>query len=323
MHPTLSSMKQQAAPWLKKGARTGFRGLSAARKMTRSMRTGGGGAKLGVGDDLWLTARLDIMESLRAKWFLLYSLVFGGIVSALFIFGLADSRVMGFTGLSRLLVTYIQLSMAILPIFVLITTVRSLAGDREAGVFEYMLSLPVSLGAWFWGRFIGRFTVVFLPVFGAMLIGAFYGAFKGANIPWREFTLYTGMLVSLAICFLGIGFLISSLTRATDIAQGAAFFVWLLLLMFLDLILLGMMIQAQAPRELIVMIALLNPMQAFRAGAMMIFDPQLIMLGPSAYVILDNFGYNGYLAWALLYPAALGLLLAGIGYYFFKRGDLP
>ncbi len=274
-------------------------------------------------NDLLLTARLDIAESLRARWFVLYTLVFGGIIASLFIFGLADSRVMGFTGLSRLLVTYIQLSMAILPIFVLITTVRSLAGDREVGVFEYMLSLPVSLGAWYWGRFLGRFVVVFLPVFGAMALGALYGMLKGAELPWREFTLYTGMLVSLALCFLGIGFLISSLTRTTDIAQGAAFFIWLLLLLFLDLILLGMMIQEQAPPGLIVTIALFNPLQAFRAGAMMIFDPQLIMLGPSADLILDNLGYGGYLAWSLLYPACLGLVLGYIGYVIFRRSDLP
>jgi ABC-2 type transport system permease protein len=98
-------------------------------------------------ESLWLTARLDIAESLRARWFLIYTLVFGGIVALLFLFGLTESRVLGFIGLSRLLVTYIQLTMAILPIFVLITTVRSVAGDREAGVYEYLLSLPVSLGA--------------------------------------------------------------------------------------------------------------------------------------------------------------------------------
>ena len=86
---------------------------------------------------LWLTAYSDIIESLRARWFMVYSMVFGGIVVILFAFGLSESRIMGFTGLSRLLVTYIQLSMAILPIFVLITTVRSVAGDREAGIFKY------------------------------------------------------------------------------------------------------------------------------------------------------------------------------------------
>ncbi len=147
---------------------------------------------------LWLTAYSDIIESLRARWFMVYSMVFGGIVVILFAFGLSESRIMGFTGLSRLLVTYIQLSMAILPIFVLITTVRSVAGDREAGIFEYMLSLPVSLAAWFWGRFFGRFIVVFLPVFVAMLGAVIWGVMMGSEIPWDLFIFYTGLLMALA-----------------------------------------------------------------------------------------------------------------------------
>ena len=96
---------------------------------------------------LLLSAWSDIVESLRSRWFPVYTAIFGGIVVLLFLFGITESRIMGFTGLSRLLITYIQLAMAILPIFVLITTVRSVAGDREAGMFEYMLSLPISLTA--------------------------------------------------------------------------------------------------------------------------------------------------------------------------------
>jgi ABC-2 type transport system permease protein len=56
---------------------------------------------------------------------------------------------------------------------------------------------------------------------------------------------------------------------------------------------------------------------------MMLFDPQLVLLGPTAYVILDNFGETGYIAYALLYPIALGTACAGLGFYLFKRGDLP
>jgi len=272
---------------------------------------------------LWLTAYSDIIESLRARWFMVYAMVFGGIVVILFAFGLSESRIMGFTGLSRLLVTYIQLSMAILPIFVLITTVRSVAGDREAGVFEYMLSLPVSLAAWFWGRFFGRFIVVFLPVFAAMLGAVIWGVIKGSEIPWDLFIFYSGLLMALAWCFLGIGMLISTLARTSDVAQGAAFIIWLILLLFLDLILLGVMIQEHLPPETAVAIALANPMQVFRTATMMLFDPQLVLLGPTAYVILDNFSQAGYIAYAIIYPMVFGTLCAGLGYVFFKRSDLP
>ncbi|HRY05534.1 MAG TPA: ABC transporter permease subunit [Hyphomicrobiaceae bacterium] len=273
--------------------------------------------------ELLQTIRLDVAESLRARWFLVYAVVFGALVALLFGFGLADSRVLGFTGLSRLLVTFIQLSMAILPVFVLISTVRSLAGDREAGVLEYMLSLPVSLRGWYWGRFVGRFAVVLLPVLLAMAGAVAYGAAMGASIPWFQFLLYVGLLLSLAVCFLGLGFLISSLARSVDIAQGVAFLVWLTLVLFLDLILLGLLIKHQASLELIVGIAVLNPLQAFRAAAIMLFDPELVMLGPSAFIILDRFGHSGYLAWALLYPLVLGIVFGMLGYLVFRNRDLP
>ena len=272
---------------------------------------------------LLLTAYMDIIESLRARWFLVYTAVFGGIVVLLFLFGLTESRIMGFTGLSRLMVTYIQLSMAILPIFVLISTVRSVAGDREAGVFEYLLSLPIGLGVWYWGKFLGRFVVVFLPVVLAMVGAVIWGAFKGGEIPWHLFLYYTGLLMSLAWCFLGIGMLISTLTRSADVAQGAAFVVWLTLLLFIDIILLGIMISESLPPDAAISIALANPLQVFRTATMMLFDPQLVLLGPSAYVILDTFGETGYITYALLYPIALGTVFAAIGYWLFKRSDLP
>ncbi|MFQ5415946.1 MAG: ABC transporter permease [Myxococcota bacterium] len=273
--------------------------------------------------DLWLVAKLDVVESLRARWLLVYSVVFGGVVALLFVFGLTESRILGFMGLSRLLVTYIQVCMAVLPIFVLVTTVRSVAGDREAGVFEYLLALPVSLGGWFWGRLLGRFAVVFVPVFAAMAAAAGWATLQEIPVPWELFGIYTALLASLAWCFLGIGMLISSLARSTDVAQSAAFGVWLLLILFLDLILLGVMIQERLPAETAVAIALANPLQVFRTAAMMLFDPNLVLLGPSAFVILDHFGHDGYLAWAVGYPTALGTVCAALGFARFRRADLP
>jgi ABC-2 type transport system permease protein len=240
---------------------------------------------------LWLTAKLDIVESLRARWFQIYTLVFGGIVALLFLFGLTESRVLGFIGLSRLLVTYIQ--------------------------------LPVSLSAWFWGKILGRYIVVFTPVFLAMLGAVGWATIQEIEVPWEMFGYYTALLAVMAMCFLGIGMLISAIARTTDMAQGAAFMVWLFLLLFLDLILLGVMIQGKVAPELAVTLALANPLQVFRTAALALFDPQLIVLGPSAYVILDLFGVTGYKIFALVYPAALGILSASTGYFIFRRGDLP
>jgi ABC-2 type transport system permease protein len=272
---------------------------------------------------LLLTMRADITESLRARWFMIYTAVFGGLVALLFVYGLSESRILGFMGLSRLLTTYIQLCMAILPIFVLITTVRSVAGDREAGVFEYLLSLPIGLGAWYWGKLLGRFVVIFLPVFLAMLAAAGWATYQEIPVPWNEFAYYTALLLTLAWCFLGIGMLLSSIARSADVAQGAAFIVWLTLVLFLDIILLGALIKEQLPAETAILLSLVNPLQVFRTAGMMLFDRQLVLLGPSAFVILDNFGQVGYMVYALVYPVVVGTLCALIGYWVFRRGDLP
>ncbi len=268
------------------------------------------------------SARLDISEAIRSRWFLVYALVFGAIVVGLFVSGLTESRVMGFTGLSRLLVTYLQITMALLPLFVLLTTVRSLVGDRESGTFEYMLSLPVSLRSWFWGKCAGRFVVVFLPVFVAMLGAIAWGILKGLPVPWLPVIYSTGLLLSLAFCFLGLGLLISTLTRSTEVATGLALLLWLGMLLFMDLVLLGILVRTGLDSQSVVAVALLNPLQVFRTASMMLFDPQLVLLGPSAYVILDRFGGNAYIVWALVYPALLGLITAAVGYFAFRKSDL-
>jgi ABC-2 type transport system permease protein len=279
--------------------------------------------RAGLLRELWLVARLDAGEALRSRWFTVYAALFGVIVALLFAFGLTESRVLGFMGLSRLLVTYIQLSMAILPIFVLITTVRSVAGDREAGVFEYLLALPVSLSAWFWGKLVGRFVVVYLPVLLGMAGAAGWATLQEIPVPWEMFALYAALLAALAFCFLGIAMGISAVARSVDVAQGAAFLIWLVMILFLDLVLLGVMIKGHAVPELVVGIALANPLQAFRSAALLLFDPQLVLLGPAAFVILDAFGHDGFLAYAMGYPAGVGLLCAAAGYLRFRRGDLP
>ena len=268
------------------------------------------------------TARLEFTESVRARWFLVYSLVFGAVMVLLLASGLTDSRVMGFTGLSRTLTTYIQICMAVLPIFILITMVRSVAGDREAGVLEYMLALPVPLAAWYWGKLLGRYITVFLPVFLAMVLAALWALVRGFDVPWAEFLFSTGLLVALTGCFLGIGMLISTVAKTSDVAQGAAFTVWLVLLLFLDLILLGAMVRQQMPAEVIVSIALVNPMQVFRTASMLVFDPELILMGPAAHVILDVFGRTGFLIYGFVYPILFGLVSAGLGFVLFRRGDL-
>ncbi len=272
--------------------------------------------------NLSLIAYLDLRESIRARWFLVYSFVFGGLIALFFIAGVTESQVMGFSGLSRLLLMYIQVTIVILPIFILITTVRSISGDRDNHILEYMLSFPLSLKQYYWGKIIGRFATVFLPVFFEMIIALVIGVMKGAKIPWDILFLYSGLLFSLSSAFLGIAFFISSIVKSSEVALGLSFFVWIFLLAFIDIALISLMMQNRLSEELIIGISLLNPMEIFRVAAISLFDPELTVMGPVAFYILDNIPHIVFVLFSIFYPILLGLGFAWLGFSIFSKTDL-
>ena len=272
--------------------------------------------------NLFLVAYLDIKESLRSRWFYVYSLIFGGLMALFFITGVSDAVVMGFTGLSRMLLIFIQVTIIILPIFILVTTVKSISGDRESNVLEYMLSFPISLKDYYWGKMAGRFLTVFLPVFFALILGVIFGLFKGGELPWSMIFLYSGLLFSLCFTFLGIAFFLSSIVKSTDVALGSSFMIWIVLLAFIDIALIGLMLQNRISDSAIITVAMLNPIEVFRIGAISLFDPELTVIGPVAYYLLDSLGSKMLIAYALIYPIILGGLFAFFGYIAFKKKDL-
>ncbi len=272
--------------------------------------------------NLLLIAYLDLRESIRANWFIVYSLVFGGLIALFFIAGVTESQVMGFSGLSRLLLMYIQVTIVILPIFILITTVRSISGDRDSHILEYMLSFPISLKEYYWGKVFGRFITVFLPVFMAMFFAIIYGMYKGAEVPLNLFFLYTGLLFSMSSAFLGIAFFISSIVKSSEMALGISFFVWIFLLAFIDIALISLMMQQRFNAELIIGIAMLNPMEIFRVAAISLFDPELTVMGPVAFYILDMISQELFVFISMVYPLTLGILFAFLGFKIFEKKDL-
>ena len=272
--------------------------------------------------NLLLIAYLDLKESIRANWFIVYSVVFGGLIALFFIAGITESQVMGFSGLSRLLLMYIQVTIVILPIFILVTTVRSISGDRDSHILEYMLSFPISLKQYYWGKVFGRFITVFLPVFMAMFFAILYGVFKGADVPWSIFFLYTGLLFAMSSAFLGIAFFISSIVKSSEMALGISFFVWIFLLAFIDIALISLMMQQRINTELIIGIAMVNPMEIFRVAAISLFDPELTVMGPVAFYILDMMSQSMFVLISIVYPLLLGILFAFLGFKIFSKKDL-
>jgi ABC-2 type transport system permease protein len=67
---------------------------------------------------------------------------------------------------------------------------------------------------------------------------------------------------------------------------------------------------------------MLNPIESFRIGAISLFDPELTVIGPVAYYLLDTLGRTLLITYSIIYPIILGIIFATIGYILFKRKDL-
>lgn len=264
----------------------------------------------------------DFRETLRARWYQLYVGGFAAVMAIFFFFGLAESQVLGYTGLGRTLLAFIQISLVVMPIFVLITTSRTLVGDRESGVWEYVLAWPIGLRSYYWGKAGGRMLAIVAPIVAVLLAAGVIEAVRGRDVPWAAVGYYAALLTALVTCFLGIALLISVLASTQEMALGVALGVWFLTEALVDALLLGVLLREQLGPGALVALALLNPLQAFRMAAIALFDPELTVLGPIAYTILQDFGRTGLYVWAVAWPLALGLGCAALGARIFTRHDI-
>ncbi len=269
-----------------------------------------------------LIAKYDIKESLRSKWFLLYLLIFAGLIGFFFATGVVDSRVAGFSGLSRMLLLFVQVCLIILPIFILITTVRSISKDRELGSLEYLLSFSLSLKEYYFGKVLGRAFIIIVPILASLALALLLALFKGANAQLFVLLGVCLLLIALAFVFLAFGFCISALIKNSEFALGFAFVLWIFLLGFLDLTLIGFLMKTSVSESLIYGVALANPLQVFRVAAFAIFDPNLSVIAPAAYFILETLTPTALLIFALIYPTILAFACLYLGYFSFARKDL-
>jgi ABC-2 type transport system permease protein len=94
------------------------------------------------------------------------------------------------------------------------------------------------------------------------------------------------------------------------------------MLAFIDIALISLMLSNRFNEELIIAIALLNPMEIFRVAAISLFDPSLTVMGPVAYYILDNISQGFFVLLSIIYPTLLGLVFAVFGFVVFRKKDL-
>ncbi|HQY64112.1 MAG TPA: ABC transporter permease, partial [Polyangiaceae bacterium] len=219
--------------------------------------------------------RLEIAEAMRSRWLVFTAVVYGLVFAGFVWLGLRESRVMGFTGLSRVVLNVSNAIVLVVPLVALIATSQVIVKARHSGYFELMLSQPVRRSEWFVSAVASRLAVIVGPLlvlFAAALVGSALGAQPDAATgPIVARCL--AVTVSLAWAFIGIGFWISASARTPERATVLALLAWVVASALHDFALIGALLRVRLPPEVVFVLAAANPVESARIAVLSGVDP--------------------------------------------------
>ena len=260
-------------------------------------------------------AQKELFDALQNRWFILYTLIFGGLALGLSTLARPDVQFTELAEYNRTVASLINLVLLFVPLIGLMFGAASLAGERELGVLNYLLAQPVTRTEILLGKYVGMGTALILSLaFGFGSAGAIL-AWRGGGENASGYMQTVLLACLLALAMLSLGFLISAMARKTASALGGALFVWLLMVFIGDLGLIGAAIVTQMPIKTTVMLAMLNPLQLFKMGSIFSAHASLEVLGPAGLYATETFGdqfmplmWAGLAVWIIV-PLALAQVL--------------
>jgi ABC-2 type transport system permease protein len=254
-------------------------------------------------------ARLELAESLRSKWAAFASLIYLAMVAAFVWLGLRESSVLGFTGMSRVLLNVANAVIVVFPLVVLVGTHSAIVRAKTSGFFELLLSQPVRRGDWFAGLVLARLVVLVGPLV-VVLAGATLAALFLEPEPGLAHAAARSLAITVAlVCgFVGLGLWVSSVARSVERALVWALVVWVVTAALHDVLLISVVLRTSLPPELVFTLAALNPSEAARVGLLTSVDPELSALGPVGFWLANTLGPTFAFALAVGWPALLAVL---------------
>ena len=256
-------------------------------------------------ENVLILIQKELRDALRNRWFLLYAVAFTVLSLSLAWFSVSGAGSYGVAGFGRTTAGLINLILLIVPLMGLTLGALSLAGEREKGTLIYLLAQPVSGGELLLGKFVG----LALALTAALVIGfGLTGVLMALSNGGGDFMIYLTLLalsVLLGIASLSLGFLISAAVRRAATAVGLALFLWLALVYFGDLGLMGTAVVMQFDIRQLLGLALVNPLQVFKIAAVLDLRDNLEVLGPAGIYAFRTYG-------AALWPLLVALLMAWI-----------
>ncbi len=257
-------------------------------------------------ENILILTRKELRDAGQNRWLALYTLAFTGLSLALAWLALSGAGQYGLAGFGRTAASLVNLVLLIVPLMGLTLGALGLAGERERGTLAYLMAQSISQAEMLLGKFCGLALALVAALALGFGITAVLIAANGAGpADAGTYLALVGLTCLLAIASLSLGFLLSAAVQRGATAVGLALFLWLVLVFFGDLGLMGTALVMRLEIGELFALSLINPLQLFKLAAVYDLRQNLEILGPAGIYAVRTYG-------AGLLPLLIGLLAAWI-----------
>ena len=265
--------------------------------------------------------RLEIADAARSRWVAFTAAVYLVVFGAFVWLGLRESTVLGFTGLSRVVLNVSNAVVLVIPLVSLVATMHVVVRARTSGFFELLLAQPCRRVDWFHAVVASRVAVIVGPLvllLGIVLVAG--GGREGTLVPLVLRTV--AVTLALVWSFVGVGLWLSSVARTSERATVYALLAWLAAAALHDFALIGLLLNARVTPAVVFGLAAANPVEAARLAILSGIDPDLSVLGPVGFWLANTLGPHWTLAIGVGWPLALGTFCTWAASRRLRRSDL-
>ncbi|MGB7291595.1 MAG: ABC transporter permease subunit [Thermodesulfobacteriota bacterium] len=271
------------------------------------------------GKNISLLITKEVRESLRNRWFILYTICFSTLAMLLLFLSTSREEIAGISGFGRTAASLINLVLLFIPLIALVTGALSISNERENGTLSYLLSHPIMKTEIFFGKFIGLLLSICLSISLGFGLAGIAISMKSGSQDISKFLMISLLSALLAASLLSVGLLISVYSRSGARATGFAVFLWLFFIVISDLGIMGTSVVMDLGIKQVFTLTLFNPTEVFKIASVLILSPRFEILGPVGIYALNTFGQEGLfyllisvlLLWTL-FPLAWGYLIFNV-----------
>ena len=227
---------------------------------------------------IWNMARKEFSDGLRNRWLLAISLLFAILATGIAWLGAAASGQLGFTSVPATIASLASLATFLMPLIALLLAYDAIVGEDESGTLLLLLTYPLGRGHILLGKFIGHGGILALATligFGcAMLaIAVLVDDVELSLLVWA-FARFMLSSTLLGWGFLGLAYVLSSISAEKSTAAGLALGVWFFFVLVFDLVLLALLVlsEGQFNPRVLPWLLLLNPADIYRLINLSGFD---------------------------------------------------